>query len=247
MLKIKKILNVISTIFTIFIVALAVLFVIFTITSRRDIDGTGEIFNKQIRLITTNSMKKCKATDVSSYKIKSLPANTLIFIDLVPTEKEEANKWYESLKEGDVLTFKYVYTEQIVITHRLIKKEYIKESDSYILYLSGDNKDENTNLLTQEIHTKDLDETTNITNCNYVIGKVVGKSYILGSIISAFKNPKTLIFIVLIIISIFILIEALKKILKVNKIEKNETALENQKIDEELNSLKKRIEDLSNK
>ncbi len=240
MKKVKSILNIISTIFTIIVVCIAVVFVIFTIGSRKDLDGTGEIFNKQIRIITTNSMKKCKATDVSKYDIKSLPANTLIFIDVVPTEIEEANEWYESLREGDVLTFRYVYTDQIVITHRLIKKEYDRENNSYILHLMGDNKNSDSNLLTQIINTKDYEIATDKTNCNYVIGKVVGKSLILGNLISIFKKPMTLIFILLIIVSFIILIESFKKILKTSKVDSS-----NQKIDEEIEHLKEKIEEIS--
>ncbi len=236
----KKILDIFTTILTVIIVLSALMFVVLTLTSNKDSDGTSEIFNKQFRVITTNSMEKCDETDVSNYDIRSISVNDMVFIDLVPDNEEEALQWYEDLKIGDVLTFKYVYTEQIVITHRLIDKEYFEETNSYKLYLMGDNKNAEINLLTQVIDTSDKD-------CmNYVIGKVVGTSTLLGNIVNLFKNPKKLIPIVIIIIAIFIIIEALKKIFKANKIviETNVSTREKE-LDKEIIELKERINQLS--
>lgn len=237
----KKILNIITTVLTVVIVAFALLFVVLTLSSNKDSDGTSEIFNKQFRIITTNSMEKCDETDVSGYDIKSLSVNDMVFIELVPEDEEEAFEWYDSLNDGDVLTFKYVYTEQIVITHRLIEKEYIKETNSFKLYLMGDNKNADVNLLTQTINTADKD------SMNYVIGKVVGKSTLLGNVVSLLKNPKKLILVMVIIIATFVIIETIKKVYKASKQEpSNEEDSKEKVIDQEIEELKKKIENLSN-
>lgn len=233
--KLKKIFNVITSILTCFIALIAIMFVVFTVFGTKDADGTITMQNRQFRVITSDSMAKCDETDVSDYDIKSLSIKTIIFIETVPTGKQEAYQWYKSLKKGDVLTFKYVYTSQVVITHRLIDKDE-KSNGEFILYLEGDNKSSDTNLLTQVIDTG-TPETG-----NYVIGKVVGKSVLLGHILMFFKNTKALVCVAIIFIAFIIMIKVLgSTVTKIKKIDEDKKS----NMDDEIEKLKSQINELS--
>ena len=76
--------------------------------------------NHQIRIVTSESMEK-GSKETNQYKIKSLPLKSMIIIEQVDNNHEY--EWYQSLKVGDVLTFKYVYIKQETITHRIINIE----------------------------------------------------------------------------------------------------------------------------
>ena len=226
---VKRICNIVSTVFTALVVIFAIAVVAFTVFGEKDADGTTKIFNKQVRLVTTNSMAKCDQTDVKSFDIKSIPVNSVVFINLVPEDEKEAYEWYDSLEVGDVLTFKYVYSSQVVITHRLVKIEKF-DNGSFKLYLEGDNKNTESNLLTQVI------DTSTPETGNYVLGKVTGKSLIIGYLLTLLKNPKSLIFVIIMIIIIVVCINVIKKTLKQVDEEPKE-----KDVDKELEELKSKI------
>ena len=94
--------------------------IIIAIFSKKDVDNTAILFGHQMRVVETPSMEECELTDVSKYDIKSLPVKTLIFIEVVPEDEQKKEEWYADLEIGDVLTFKYLYTRQETITHRII-------------------------------------------------------------------------------------------------------------------------------
>ena len=230
---VKRISNIISIVFTVLIVLFTATIVYFTFFGQKDEDGTTIIFDKQVRIVTTNSMAKSELTDLSEYDIKSIPVNSIVFIELVPSDKNEAYEWYDGLEVGDVLTFKYVYDSQVVITHRLIKKEKMNDGN-FKLYLEGDNKNSNVNLLTQVI------DTSTPETGNYVIGKVTGKSLIIGYILTLLKNPKTLIFVIILLVIIIVCINRIKKALKYV----DEEPTKEKNIDDELKDLKEKIKRL---
>ena len=41
----------------------------------------------------------------------------------MPQDEGQKEKWFDNLQIGDVLTFKYVYTRQETITHRIVALE----------------------------------------------------------------------------------------------------------------------------
>ena len=194
--------------------------IIIAIFSKKDVDNTAILFGHQMRVVETPSMEECELTDVSKYDIKSLPVKTLIFIEVVPEDEQKKEKWYADLEIGDVLTFKYLYTRQETITHRII--DIIKkDTGGYLIYLEGDNKDSEEGVLTQIIDTS-VSESP-----NYVVGKVVGQSYPLGLLIYALKSPIGLIFIILIPCAVIIIFEIIK-IINVFSAEKKAKEKENQ-------------------
>ncbi len=235
--KFKKISKIVLDVILYTFIVICVLSVIMTITAKKDKDGTAVIFGTQIRIVTSDSMAKCEETDVSNYKIKSLPIRSMIFVKTVPDDEEKAEEWYSKLKEGDVLTFRYVYTEQVTITHRIVKITE-KDKGGYIIELSGDNKNSDSGQLYQTIDTSDVVST------NYVIGKVTGKSYLLGLIISLIKTPIGIVFIIMIPCLIIIVMEVLK-IAGVLNAEKRQQHIEEQKKkDDELEELRRRLAEL---
>lgn len=235
--KIKEIGKIVFDVILYVFIALCILSVVMTITAKKDKDGTSQIFGVQMRIVTSDSMAKCEITDVSDYKIKSIPIRSMIFIQLVPEDEEKADEWYGDLKEGDVLTFKYVYTEQVTITHRITKITE-KETGGFIIELAGDNKNSESGQLYQKIDTSDKFST------NYVIGKVTGKAYLLGLFISLAKTPVGIVFIIMVPCLIIIVLEVLK-ITNVFVSEKKQIHMEEQKKkDDELEELRRRLAEL---
>ena len=231
---IKKIFKITSDILLYCFIFLGLITIIITLSSKKDIDGATNIFNYQLRLVITDSMDKCSETNVSKYKIKSIPKNSLVLI-----KKIEDND-YKKIKEGDVLTFRYLYTEQVTITHR-VKSIVEKETGGYIIELVGDNKTGESELLVQTIDTS-IEESP-----NYIIGEVVYTSIIIGFILNMLKSSLGIVFIILIPSFIIILLEVIK-IINITIIEKRKLAERkaNEK-EQEILELKKKLKEMENK
>lgn len=219
--------------------ALCVITLILTVFSKKDSDGAAELFGYQMRVISSDSMAKCELTDVSGYEIGSIPLRSMIFVKVMPEDEAAADEWYRSLKVGDVLTFRYVYTNQVTITHRIISIEE-KSSGGFIIRLAGDNKNSETGQLTQTIDTSDD------TSTDYVIGKVTGQFFLLGFIISLLKEPIGLILIVIVPCFIIILLEVLKIVGVYSTERKKREQEQTQKKDDELEELRRRLAQLEN-
>lgn len=235
--KLKKIGNVILHIFLYLFLALCLFSVVLTVVAKKDVDGAAELFGYQMRVVTSDSMAACELTDVSGYEIKSIPLRSMIFVELVPEDKAAADAWYASLKEGDVLTFRYVYTQQVTITHRITSITE-KETGGYLIELAGDNKNAESGQLYQTIDTS-LPNST-----NYVIGKVTGQAFLLGFLISLMKTPIGIIFIVIVPCFIIILLEVLKIVGVVTADKKKREQEEAEKKERELEELRQRLAQL---
>ena len=231
---IKKIFKITSDILLYCFIFLGLITIIITLSSKKDIDGATNIFNYQLRLVITDSMDKCSETNVSKYKIKSIPKNSLVLI------KKIKDNDYKKIKEGDVLTFRYLYTEQVTITHR-VKSIVEKDTGGYIIELVGDNKTGESELLVQTIDTS-IEESP-----NYIIGEVVYTSIIIGFILNMLKSSLGIVFIIIIPSFIIILLEVIKII--------NVTVIENRKLaerkanekEQEILELKKKLKEMENK
>ena len=150
--RIKKIGKVALDVLLYIFLAICIFCVILTVFSRRDADGAVEIFGYQMRVVTSESMAKCELTDVSAYEIKDIPLRSMVFVQVMPEDDAEAEQWYRDLKVGDVLTFRYVYTTQVTITHRVTAITE-KETGGFIIELAGDNKNDENGQLYQSIDT----------------------------------------------------------------------------------------------
>ncbi|MBQ7292316.1 MAG: hypothetical protein IJW79_01105 [Clostridia bacterium] len=238
-IKAKKIISIVSNILLYLFLAICIFSVFVTVFSKRDSDGAAEVFGYQMRVVTTDSMAKCELTDVSDFRIKSLPVGTLLFIKTMPEDEAKADEWYSKVEEGDVLTFKYVYDRQVVITHRVTDVDQ-KDGGGYIIKLEGDNKNSNSDQLTQVIDTSIKGST------NYVIGEVVAKSFLLGFVINLLKSPIGIIFILIVPCLIIIFLEIIKIIgvFSADKKQKEEEAAAQK--DKELEELRIRLAKLEN-
>ena len=169
------------TCFLLFLVVVSVLHVLIAAFAPRGEDGASELWGHELRIVTTDSMEECDETDVSAFDIKSIPSNSMIFVEKTPEDEALAHEWYAGLKVGDVLTVRYTYVHQMTITHRITSIEE-KEDGGYIIKLAGDNKASDETTLYQTIDTSDK------TSTNYVIGRVKGQSRFLGSIIGPLQK-----------------------------------------------------------
>ena len=173
--------SLVRTFFVLLFAAVAtVLFI--ALTAPRGVDGASQIFGHELRIVESDSMQEHPDTNVSDYAIGSFKKNTMVALELVPENDSEAFAWYESVQEGDVLTVRYTYDRQVTITHRVISKKLNDDGTGYIIKLQGDNLNSNSAQLTQEIDTSDGQST------NYVIGRVVWKSYPVGVVIAGLQR-----------------------------------------------------------
>lgn len=220
------------------VAAAAVFAVAITIASKKDSDGTATVFGHQLRFVQSASMEKSEYVDVSQYKIKDIKVKSCVFIETVPEDEEKAEEWYSCLEVGDVLTFKYVYTRQETITHRITDIAKNEGKAGYTITLMGDNRTSETGTSAQVI------DTSLTSSSNYVIGKVVGQSYVLGLTVYALKTPVGIICIIIVPCCLIIVYEVIR-IIRVFAGEKKEKQLAVQKgKDEEIERLRKQIEEI---
>ena len=239
-IKQNKIKNIILDVIMYVFLALSAFFVVILVFGQKDIDGTTEVFGHQLRVVTSDSMDKCDATDVSMYDIKSIPIKSMVFVELVPEDEQEAIKWYDNIFPGDVLTFRYVYTTQVTITHR-VEKKVDNLDGTFTFTLVGDNKDSDEKLMTQVITTGDP------TSTNYIIGKVVGQSKLLGNIVTTLRNPLGMVCII-ILPSLAIIVYEIIRIMNVISTEKKKRMKdEYDKKESEIELLKQRLAELEKK
>ena len=233
----KKIKDISSNVLLGLFIAICIFSLALTIFAKKDKDGTAEIFGYQLRIVVSGSMEKCDETDVSDFKIKSIPIRSMVFVEMVPEDTDEAKEWYDDLEVGDVLTFKYVYASQVTITHRIISIE--EKGEGYIIKLEGDNKSSEDNQGVQIINTNEA-----ATSPNYIVGKVVGQAKLLGFILSIMKEPVGLICLIIIPCAIVIILEILKITSVLNEEKLKKANEENKKRDDELEELRKKLADL---
>ena len=235
--KVKKIGKIALDVLLYIFLAICIFAVFVTVLSKRDSDGAAEVFGYQMRVVTSDSMSESEFTDVSAYKIKDIPIRSMVFVKVMPDDPAEADEFYRSLKVGDVLTFRYVYTTQVTITHRITSITE-KDTGGFIIELAGDNKNSEDGQLTQVI------DTSIPNNTNYVIGKVMGQAYLLGLIMSFLMQPIGIILLIIVPCFIIILLEVLKiaKVLGADK--KKREQEEKQKKDDELEELRRKLAEL---
>ena len=198
----KKLLSILGNVLLFTVLGLLAIGVLLTALGGRDRDGTVTVLGYQLRLVTTDSMAACDKTDVSEFRIGSIPARSLILVRTVPEDREEAEEWYAALRVGDVLTFRYLYTTQVTVTHRILSIE--REEEGYCITLAGDNRADGEGLMTQIIHTADTNSP------NFVLGRVVGKSYLAGLLLSLLRRPVGLVLLVILPSLIVIVLEILR-------------------------------------
>ena len=230
----KIVFNVIIDILLVLFIACAAFVLVINITSKKDSDGTATIFNTQLRLVASDSMAQCDETDVSKFEIKSIPIKSCVFVETIPTDETKKQEWLSNIKVGDVLTFRYTYTKQETITHRVVSIE--PKTGGYIFTLAGDNKSSDSGVLKQVI------DTTLVDSPNYIVGKVKGQSYFLGLIIYALRSTWGTVFFIVIPCLIIITVSVVR-IVKVIMVEKKEKSLEQVKSQsQEIEELRKQIE-----
>ena len=235
--KIRKIGKITLDVLLYIFLAICIFAVFVTVLSKRDSDGAAEVFGYQMRVVTSDSMSECEYTDVSGFEIKDIPIRSMVFVKVMPDDPAKADEFYRSLKVGDVLTFRYVYTTQVTITHRITAITE-KETGGFVIELAGDNKSSEDGQLTQVI------DTSVPNNMNYVIGKVTGQAKIFGSVMSFLMQPVGIIFLIILPCAIIILIEILKIVKLLTADKKMREQEEMNKKESELEELRRRLAEM---
>lgn len=200
--KLKKTVKFLSNILFYLILAISLFVLVLVISIKKNSEDAATVFGYQLRIVQSSSMEKHESVDTSHFDIKDIKVKSVVFIKVAPSDDQELNEWYKTIEVGDVLTFKYVYTKQETITHRVI--EIQEKGSGYLITLEGDNKAGDLNTLTQVI------DTTVIENPNYIIGKVVGQSYLLGLFLYTLRNPIGIILIIIVPCLIIIILQIIK-------------------------------------
>lgn len=244
--KVLKALQIAGDVLFCLIIAFALFVLIISVSAKRDADGTANVFGYQLRFVRSGSMEKCDQTDVSGYKIKSIPVKSCVFIKKAPApdDQQALKEWCSALSVGDVLTFQYSKyvsdpkndIQDKVITHRIVKIE--PKEGGYIITLEGDNKNDTGSVGQQVI------DTTKADGLDYIIGKVEGQSYFLGLCVYALKSPVGLIFIIIVPCMIVIAYEVIKIITVLNKDKKDRQQQEKTAKEDEIALLRKQLEEL---
>lgn len=241
--KVLKALQIAGDVLFCLIIAFALFVLIISVSAKRDADGTANVFGYQLRFVRSGSMEKCDQTDVSGYKIKSIPVKSCVFIKKAPAPEDQQalNEWCSALSVGDVLTFQYskygaANIQDKVITHRIVKIE--PKEGGYIITLEGDNKNDTGSVGQQVI------DTTKADGLDYIIGKVEGQSYFLGLCVYALKSPVGLVFIIIVPCMIVIAYEVIKIITVLNKDKKDRQQQEKTAKENEIALLRKQLEEL---
>ncbi len=235
--ELSRVLKALGDALLLVVIVFAVFVLIVSIAAKRDEDGTATVFGRQLRFVQSDSMAKCELTDVSGYKIKSIPVKSCVFVEVVPTGEAEAEAWYASIEVGDVITFKYVYTKQETITHRVVDITK-KETGGYIFTLEGDNKNSDSKLLKQTIDTSLTDSP------NYVVGRVTGQSYLLGLLVYALKMPVGIVCLIIIPCLIIIIFEILRLVRVFGREKREKLIAERDRQESELEELRRRLAQL---
>lgn len=241
--KVLKALQIAGDVLFCLIIAFALFVLIISVSAKRDADGTANVFGYQLRFVRSGSMEKCDQTDVSGYKIKSIPVKSCVFIKKAPAPEDQQalNEWCSALSVGDVLTFQYskygaANIQDKVITHRIVKIE--PKEGGYIITLEGDNKNDTGSVGQQVI------DTTKADGLDYIIGKVEGQSYFLGLCVYALKSPVGLVFIIIVPCMIVIAYEVIKIVTVLNKDKKDRQQQEKTAKEDEIALLRKQLEEL---
>lgn len=227
----KKALRIASNAVLYAFLAICVLSLVVSIFMKKDADGAATVAGHQLRIIETDSMAKCEETNVSDYKIGSLPTHTMVLVKLVPQDSAAADAFYRDLAVGDVLTFRYVYHKQVTVTHRITSITE-KESGGFVIELLGDNVSSESDELYQII------DTSVPNNPNYVIGKVTASSYVLGFMATLLKKPVGIVCIVIIPCLIIIALEIVKIVTVLGADKKKKATEEQAKKDAEIAALR---------
>lgn len=233
-------LRVLSNVLLYTVITVCLLGVILTIVSQRDADGTVTIFGMQMRVVKSPSMEKCEAVDVSGFEIGDIPKGSMIFIETVPKDADQAALWYKELRAGDVLTFKYTYVRQETITHRITAIEE-KPTGGYLITLMGDNRSDGAAVSAQTI------DTSQKNSFNYVIGKVTGQSVALGFFLQALRSPLGLVCIIIIPSIVIAGFEVLRIIHVLGEDKKKKLKEGQENHQKELDALRARIAELEAK
>lgn len=242
----KRVLKIIGNVIIYTFFALCVLLLVLSVASKRSNDGAVTMFGREMRIVLTESMAKSDK-DVSMYKVKSIPKNSMVFIEKIPEDEKEADKWYSKLKEGDVLTFMYFEfgedRTQTPITHRIVEIREEPEGGYYIK-LEGDNGN-SENRGAQVIYTSEDHPKHN--PIHYVVGKVTGQSRVLGFVVSSLKQPLGIALIIIVPCAIIIIMESIRIGSIISGRKKEKMAAENQKKNDEIEELKRKLADLEGK
>lgn len=259
--KTRKAINIVCDVVLYLFLAVSVFVLIVSVVSQRN-NGAANIFGYEMRLVVSDSMEKSAySVDVSGYEIKDIKVKSMVFIERVPDDEQQAESWYGRLKEGDVLTFTYVASiSQDVITHRITEIE--QTDNGYKITLQGDNRAKEDSVVSKQIiYTSPLDYTSQNDRFNSVIGKVVGQSVVLGHIVYGVSTPVGVALIVILPCSLIMIWQITRIVVVVNEDRKRKTA---EKLDEaeriaaeqreqseqqarELEELKRKVAELTDK
>jgi len=233
-----RVAKIVATVFLYLFVGLCIFAVVILLMGKGNEDGATTVFGYQLRTVLTSSMDENEKTDTSDFDIGSIPKDAMVFIETVPEDPNEAKAFYNGIKEGDVLTFMYdeydIGGAPEVITHRVIGKRQIEGGWEFTL--RGDNNSDAEQKITSVGDPKEP--------FNYVIGKVVGTSNLLGYFVTFIKKPVGMIFLVIVPCFIIILFEVLRIVRTLGEQKRAKLGEEKKQKDDKIAELERQLEEM---
>lgn len=202
------------------IVGVFMLFAVFAVITTVIYRAKGEdavIFGKQFRIVVSGSMEP------------EIRTGELVVIDVAEKGDEQ---FYSSLEVGDILTFLWASEgENVVVTHRII--DISSDEYGYVYTLKGDAVENDTQRVT--------------SYGGEVIGKVTWHSLGAGRIMTFLRSPVGIVCCLIVPAAIIMVYEVIKLagLLRAGRAEK--AAAANAAREEELESLRREIEELRGK
>ena len=126
----KKSVKIVASVLLYVFVGLCIVAVVLLLMGRGKEDGATTVLGYQLRTVLTPSMDENDNFDASRFDIGSIPKDAMVFVETVPEDPAEAKEFYDSIREGDVLTFMYdeydIGGQPDVITHRVIARRQVE-------------------------------------------------------------------------------------------------------------------------
>ena len=218
--KVKKAWNVISAVIVAFILIAAICALGVAVGYR--VQGqTLTVGGTQIRLVLTGSMEG-EAED-------SIRTHSVIAIKTVPEDKEQADEFIRSLKEGDIITFRSSAPGEtgMVITHRIID---VREDGGEITFITkGDANDS---------------ADASPVKAENVIGAVTGSDYPLGAILTFLTSSTGIVVCLIVPAALIMIYEIFRIAFLVSKDKKQKSQSEAEDREREIERLRRELDEL---
>ena len=240
--KTSKIISIITDVILYAYLTFAVIALVFVFTNKAANNGTVNFFGNRSYIVLSGSMEKGEYTPEMNYEhddIGFIKTKSLVKVQSVPEDIDEAYEWYSNPATGDVVNFTHTSVPGSTITHRIIEISHNESEKSYRFVMQGDNWSTESGPDKQTINYK-----YGYDDAQAIVGKVVKVNYGLGVFISSLTSPVGKVFIIIVPSVAMVGYEAYKLISTLSKDKRKTREDKEKQKDAEIEELKRRLKTL---